>query len=482
MEVTNLASEALGARVLEASDDFFAPKENLLKRQAPVWDAYRYTDRGKWMDGWETRRRRDDGHDWVTVELGIPGLVREAVVDTTHFKGNAPESCSVEGTLIEGSDPVGQAIWTELLPKTPIESNAPNVLALPATYCSHVRLHIYPDGGVARFRLVGEPVCVWPKVMDAGDPDVASLPNGGAVVACSDAFFGAPEHLLYPTPPAGMWDGWETRRRRGPGHDWVVVRLGGQAAVRAIEVDTRHFKGNFPESCSLDASTDGEGWVELVPRTQLAGDAGKTIPASQPGPFDWVRLNTYPDGGVARLRIFGAWTTGGRQTLALRYLNALPAGRAQAAFASVTAASAWVESMLAARPYDSWEALTAAAAEVWDGLGPESWRQSIDAHPRLGERQGRPTQAPRARRWSQAEQSGLKTAEPQLLDRLAAANRAYEERFGHTFVTCATGKSAETMLAELEVRLARLPADELATAAAEEKKILMLRLEKWVTP
>ncbi|HEX8852453.1 MAG TPA: allantoicase [Pyrinomonadaceae bacterium] len=322
----DLASERVGGAVLYANDDFFAPKENLLKASTPVFIEGKYTERGKWMDGWESRRRRTPGFDWCIIRLGLPGLIRGVVVDTAHFKGNFPESCSLEACAVEGTPDLEQLtdasiVWTEILPPSPLQGDSQNLFHLAATErFTHLRFKIYPDGGVARLRVYGEVVPEVARVArEARDIDLAAVEHGGLVVASSDMFFGHGHHLIMPGRARDMSDGWETRRRRGPGHDWIVIRLGLRGLIRRVEVDTSHFKGNFPESCSLEAC-DAEGllvdessvaslpWKEVLPRTRLQAHTRHTYvdAIKDAGAATHVRFHIYPDGGVARLRVYGS--------------------------------------------------------------------------------------------------------------------------------------------------------------------------------
>ncbi len=320
-ELVDVAAERLGGTVLQANDEFFASKENLLKPEKPVWREGEYTDRGKWMDGWETRRRRTPGHDWCLVRLGVPAIVHGIVVDTSFFKGNYPEQCSLEACAADAAADVealaaGNGIqWTEILSRSPLRGDAENpfevALRGPVT---HLRFNIYPDGGVARLRVYGEPVSD-PRLRPGVADDLAALANGGLVVACSDMFFGHRHNLILPGSSINMGDGWETKRRRGPGHDWIIVRLAARGVIHRIEVDTDHFKGNAPESCSLEVSdaagiaadqlsSDDTCWATLLPRTPLTPDARHRFDVSAP-PATHARLAIYPDGGIARLRLFG---------------------------------------------------------------------------------------------------------------------------------------------------------------------------------
>jgi len=318
-ELVDLASERLGGAVLLANDEFFAEKENLLRTSEPVFDPDRYTDRGKWMDGWETRRRRNPGHDWCLIRLGAPGAVRGLVVDTTHFKGNHPEAYALEGIEVEGvPDPEALARaegWTDLLPRTPLTGDTPNHFAVEGSpRVTHLRLSIFPDGGVARLRVHGEVLPDWERLAGWGQVDLAALEHGGRVVDCSDMFFGHRQNLILPGRSTHMGDGWETRRRRGPGHDWSVIRLGRAGRVERVEIDTDHFKGNAPESvrlegCRVEAAIlpEDAAWREILPRTPVQPHARHRFEeeVAAAGAFTHLRLSIHPDGGIARLRAFG---------------------------------------------------------------------------------------------------------------------------------------------------------------------------------
>ena len=312
----DLAAERVGGRAIVANDEFFGPKENLLKPGRGVFVEGKYTAHGKWMDGWETRRRREPGHDWCVIRLGVPGVIRAITVDTNHFRGNYPESCSVEAAALGRAATAAQLArlrdaWVGVLPRSPLEGHTENRFDLQSdAQWSHVRLNIFPDGGVARLRVWGEARPDWSRLARRRI-DLAAVQHGGVPLSSSDRFFGEPLNLLLPGRPRNMGDGWETKRRRGPGHDWVIIRLGRRGQVGVIEVDTTHFKGNFPDSASVEGA-DASGssvpdqWRELVPRAKLRGNAKHRfrVPPRR-GPVTHVRLNIFPDGGVARLRVWG---------------------------------------------------------------------------------------------------------------------------------------------------------------------------------
>jgi allantoicase len=309
--LADLASARVGGRATATNDDFFAPKSNLVKPEAPIFIPGKFTARGKWMDGWESRRRRTPGHDWCVVALGIRGIVRGVNVDTSHFTGNFPSHCSIDAKDASGP-------WTSILPKSELRGNSANLFAITSDRpWTDVRLNIFPDGGVARLRVYGDAEIDWARIRRAGRAlDLASILNGGLVLGANDMHFGAKDNLIMPGRARNMGDGWETRRRRGPGFDWVIVRLGAPGLVKRVEIDTNHFKGNYPESASIEgclapgAALDAlatTAWAELLPRTTLRASHRHFFAKElrRLGALSHVRLNIFPDGGVSRLRIHG---------------------------------------------------------------------------------------------------------------------------------------------------------------------------------
>jgi allantoicase len=314
LDLVDIAAERLGGAVVDANDEFFAPKDNLIKSAAAVWREGEYTERGKWMDGWETRRRRDGGdHDWCVIRLGARGIVRGVDVDTSFFRGNYPESCAIDACDLRGlpsPEELRRAAWREMLARTPLLGDTHNTIAIDdAGAATHLRLRIFPDGGVARLRAYGEVVADWDRLRRRGDVDLAAVEHGGTVVACSDMFFGSRHNLIMPGDATHMGDGWETKRRRGPGHDWTIIRLGAEGTIRRVVVDTRHFKGNAPGACSLEGCTapDTAPWLELLAKTPLQPHARHVFEEElrATGDIAYVRFNIFPDGGVGRLRLFG---------------------------------------------------------------------------------------------------------------------------------------------------------------------------------
>jgi allantoicase len=321
--LADLASARVGARAIAASDEFFAAKGNLVKPSPAVFIPDKFTTRGKWMDGWESRRRRTPGHDWCVVKLGMRGRIRGLNVNTAFFTGNFPTHCSVDA--LDTARVVAKSVaaregapWTRILEETSLRGDSDNFIAVESDRpWTHVRLNIYPDGGVARLRVYGDVVVDWSRVAPRGlVVDLAAIEHGGLVLAASDMHYGAKDNVIMPGRAANMGDGWETKRRRGPGHDWLVMRLGAPGRVRKVEIDTNHFKGNYPDSASIEACHAPGGdlgqlpsvnWLELLPRAKLQAHHRHffTRELRDAGVVSHLRLNIYPDGGVSRLRVHG---------------------------------------------------------------------------------------------------------------------------------------------------------------------------------
>jgi allantoicase len=326
LQLPDLASRALGGAVVAANDEFFAAKENLVLPH-PAVVRTEFGHRGKEYDGWETRRRRTPGHDWAVVRLGAPGIVAAVVVDTAFFTGNYPPQASLEGAAVEGHpsvDELTRATWEPLLPLSDLAGDTANVFAIDSDRrVTHVRLAIRPDGGVARLRVHGT-VVPDPRLVDVGPLDLAALENGGRVTAVSNDFYGSPHQLVGRGLARSMGEGWENARRRGPGNDWVDVALACEGVVTLAELDTSYFLGNAPGAASLTGRTaDGEE-VTVLPRTRLQPDTRhRFVPEGGAGVRS-VRMDVFPDGGMARLRLWGRPTPRGREQLGRRWFEALP--------------------------------------------------------------------------------------------------------------------------------------------------------------
>jgi allantoicase len=322
--LVDLASARVGGTAILANDEFFAEKENLLKPGRGIFVPDKYTDRGKWMDGWETRRRRTPGNDWCVLQFGLRGIIKHVDIDTNHFLGNHPPFASLDALSMSSGFPSDVAAveglsWTAILEKSSLNPGSQNLFAITSDQTwTHVRLNIFPDGGVARLRVYGIVVPDWSKVKPGELVDLAAVENGGVALACSDMFFSSMNNLIMPGRAENMGDGWETKRRRGPGYDWIIVKLGLPGTIRKVEVDTNHFKGNYPDVCSIEGCaapnastgqlTGGEiCWSEILPKTKLQADTRHFFEQelSSIDNCTHIRLNIYPDGGVSRLRVWG---------------------------------------------------------------------------------------------------------------------------------------------------------------------------------
>ncbi|ARU57732.1 allantoicase [Oleiphilus messinensis] len=356
-QFTDLAAKRLGGETLHCTDDFFAEMENLLKPGRGVFIEDKYTDRGKWMDGWESRRRRflpdgttSDGreHDHCTIKLGAPGRIHGFNIDTHHFLGNSPQAASVEACSCVQGDPDESTVWQEILPKSALAQNAENLFDTSSDQVwTHVRLHIYPDGGVARFRVYGEVSLDWSQFVPGELIDLAYIKNGARPLICSDMFFSHMENLIMPGRGANMGDGWETKRRRPTGsatedraNDWLILQLATPGTLQKVLVDTCHFKGNYPDSFAIEGAyltetvaqdttklsqdahqdalfnpelnqetvTTALEWHPVINRTPLKADREHLFIEdilNSDKPFTHIRLKMYPDGGISRLRLWG---------------------------------------------------------------------------------------------------------------------------------------------------------------------------------
>ena len=313
----NLAQPRLGAEAIYATDDFFAPKERMLNPQDPVFIDGKYDDNGKWMDGWESRRKRGEGYDYCIVKL-CPGMIHGVDIDTSHFTGNYAPSASID-VCYSQTKPDDNTQWSELLPAQTLQGDSHHYLDVTSdSVCTHLRLNIYPDGGVARLRVYGVVKYDWSTQSGAELVDLAATLNGGRALNCSDMHFGHINNLIAPGRGINMGDGWETRRRREPGYDWAILKLGHTGLIKKIEVDTAHFKGNFPHKCSVMGAMVTGGseetltaqslyWKTLLPEVSLSADEIHNFESEVQdiGAVSHVRLNNIPDGGISRLRLYG---------------------------------------------------------------------------------------------------------------------------------------------------------------------------------
>ena len=316
----NLAQTRLGAKVVYVTDDFFGPAKRMLQTESAVFIPGKFDDNGKWMDGWESRRKRVEGYDYCIVKLGRAGVIRGVDIDTSHFNGNQPPAASLDACSCDDELPGDSVEWTNILASVSLQADSQHLHdVLDSGVYSHIRLNIFPDGGVARLRVYGEPHCNWDERDAAELIDLAALENGGRSIACSNQAFGSNMMSLgLPGRGINMGDGWETARRRVPGNEWVIIELGHAGTIRAVELDTAHYKGNYPDRASIQAGymqggtvdsmvTQSMFWRDLLPEQKLEMDTLLRFESEliDIGAITHVRVNIIPDGGLSRVRLYG---------------------------------------------------------------------------------------------------------------------------------------------------------------------------------
>ena len=314
----DLAQPRLGSEVVYATDDFFADKSRLISPEEPQFIPGKYDDNGKWMDGWESRRKRTPGHDWCVIRLGVAGVIAGFEIDTRHFTGNYPPECELEVCRSEELVPGDDVRWVKVTDRIKLKGDDRVYAPIEYGQVTHVRLHIFPDGGVARLRAWGRVRPDWSRHPAGEVIDLMALANGGRGVIANNEHYGVLANLTAPGRGVNMGDGWETRRRREEGHDWAILELGAPGVIEEVIVDTAHFKGNYPDRCSMQAAARAEGtpeqiaaeavsWPILLREAKLSPDAIHSFreEVRRIGPVQFVRLNIYPDGGVSRLRMMG---------------------------------------------------------------------------------------------------------------------------------------------------------------------------------
>lgn len=314
----DLLQPRLGSEAVFANDEFFAPKERLINPEEPVFIPGKYDDHGKWMDGWESRRKRGPGHDYCVVRLGRPGVVHALDIDTRNFTGNYPPRASVDCLVSEQRIPGENAQWRPLVPRIELKGDSRHPIAVESPqHVTHLRLNIFPDGGVARLRAYGRVAPRWGAQKPAERVDLCAMENGAVPIFANNEHFGRLANLTAPGDAVNMGDGWETRRRREPGYDWGVLELAGPGTIEEAVIDTSFFKGNYPDRCFLQAASarglsrdaliaESHSWPIVLPEQKLSADAKHVFTNIAPHePVAYVRLNIIPDGGVARLRLLG---------------------------------------------------------------------------------------------------------------------------------------------------------------------------------
>ena len=316
----DLAQPRLGTKVIFKTDDFFASANRIISPSMPIFKAGVFDKNGKWMDGWESRRKRVSGHDYIILKLGKPGKISKVDVDTSHFNGNQPSMISIEGTN-SLSNKVKNFKWQTLLSKKKTKANSHHYFSIKnkKTF-THIKFNIFPDGGVARLRLFGS--IVKNNRIKNKTINLASLLDGASVVACNNEHFGRAENILAPGKAKNMGDGWETRRRRAKGFDWLILNCIDGIEIKNIEISTHHFKGNFPSYCSLQAAyfptlknskqivKSSSKWKYLLKNSKLSANKTHIFKnlTMKKNKINYIKINIFPDGGISRFRVYGKAT------------------------------------------------------------------------------------------------------------------------------------------------------------------------------
>ena len=314
----NLADPRIGSKIISKTDDFFAAAHRILKTDIPVFKDGLFDKHGKWMDGWETRRRRSKGFDYLILKLGKPGKIFDIDIDTSHFNGNQPTHASLEGCFSR-SKPNKKTKWIRVLGKKKLGPNKNhNFKSQNKSTFNYIRLNIFPDGGVARLRLYGK-IEIDKKIINHKNLNLTSILNGASIIGCNNEHFGRAENIIAPGKGKNMGDGWETRRSRGKNFDWLIIKFGKPGLIKKLEIDTHHFKGNYPDSCSIQTASiskdlsnksivnNSKNWKFILNKSKLSAHKKHIFKKflTNRSEENYLRINIYPDGGVSRIRAYG---------------------------------------------------------------------------------------------------------------------------------------------------------------------------------
>ena len=317
-KMINLAEPRLGSKVIFKTDDFFASAHRILKPESPIFKEDVFDKHGKWMDGWETRRRRIKGFDCLIIKLGKPGKIFNVDLDTTHFSGNQPTHASLEACYSKNK-PNKKTKWIKILNKKKLNPNKNHNFKINNKFTfNYIRLNIFPDGGMARIRLFGK---IDMKKVNTNEKttNLSSVLNGASIVGCNNEHFGKAENVIAPGKGKNMGDGWETRRSRGKNFDWLIIKFGKAGIISKLEIDTHHFKGNYPDSCSIQTAAilkkvsnsyvvkNSTKWKVILNKAKLKANKKhifKSIRMNK-NKVNFLKINIYPDGGISRIRVFG---------------------------------------------------------------------------------------------------------------------------------------------------------------------------------
>lgn len=306
------------SEILEVTDEFFAAAANLLNPKPPVARPGFFTETGAWYDGWESRRHNPLENEHVIFKLKYPGSIKGVDMDCTTFNiGNSYCFGKLEGAVVEGDE---EPVWETIIAKSPLTPSSHNFFCLhhaTPRYYNLLRLNAYPDGGLNRLRVYGS--VRPPSPSNRGNPavDLAFVGNGGRVIGCSNAHFSNPHNLLLPGRGENMGDGWETSRSRVPyNSEWVVLKLGAEGVINEVLIDTKDFKGNYPQEVEIHAvntlldnpqSQRDLHWTRIG-RGRLRADSIARFSIRQPHRgvmYTHLKIKIFPDGGLKRVRALG---------------------------------------------------------------------------------------------------------------------------------------------------------------------------------
>ena len=314
----DLAQSRLGSKIVYKTDEFFAPAKRIINSWPPVFKEGVFDKHGKWMDGWETRRKRSKGHDYLILKLGKPGKIYKVDIDTSYFSGNHPTKVSMQACFSKKKIPNKNSKWTTILIKKSTKANSHHFFIIKnKSIFSHIKLKIFPDGGVARLRVYG--TIENKKKFGKKILNLTSLLNGATPIVCNNEHFGRAENILAPGIGKNMGDGWETRRSRGKNFDWLIIKCATVGKINKIQIDTHHFKGNYPDKCSLQAAyinskisnksivNSSKKWKLLLNKVKLNAHKKHNFQNKlmKNKKVNYIRINIFPDGGISRIRMFG---------------------------------------------------------------------------------------------------------------------------------------------------------------------------------
>ena len=316
--LVDLAQSRLGSKIVYKTDEFFAPAKRILNPWPPVFKEGIFDKHGKWMDGWETKRKRGKGYDYLILKLGRPGRISKIDIDTSYFSGNQPTKISLHACFSKKKLPDKNSKWTTILKKKPTKANSHHFFNIKnKSIFTHIKLNIFPDGGVARIRIYGSMEIL--KNFTGKVLNLTSVLHGATPIACNNEHFGRAENILAPGMGKNMGDGWETRRSRGKNFDWLIIKCATAGKINKIQIDTHHFKGNYPDKCSIQAAfidkkissraivNNSKKWKLLLNKVKLYAHKKHNFKNNlmKSKKINYIKINIFPDGGISRIRVFG---------------------------------------------------------------------------------------------------------------------------------------------------------------------------------